>query len=118
MRPEPPAPTTPPQQLRAPARPRPCCRRRRRWLSANAEKAWAEACFLRYSLVWPILFGGWCMSGWHLLFGDVGNLAGAPPALPPATQPEARLARPPALPPVRCVGACSGTNPQLSTAAQ
>eukprot|EP01045_Picozoa_sp_COSAG04_P030987 COSAG04_NODE_5574_length_1563_cov_1.744536_2_plen_221_part_00 len=38
--------------------------------------------------------------------------------LPPATQAEARLARPPALPPVRCVGACSGTNPQLSTAAQ
>ena len=40
------------------------------------------------------------------------------PPLPPATQAEARLARPPALPPVRCVGACSGTNPQLSTAAQ
>ena len=50
------------------------------WIS---EKAWAEACFLRYSLVWPILFGGWCMSGWHLLFGDMGNLAGAPP--PPAS---------------------------------
>ena len=44
------------------------------WLSTNPEKAWAEWFFLRYSLVWPILFGSWCVSGLHLRVGDAGNL--------------------------------------------
>jgi hypothetical protein len=28
----------------------------------------------RYSVVWPLLFGGWCVSGLHLRVGDFGNL--------------------------------------------
>ena len=28
----------------------------------------------RYSLVWPLLFGSWCVSGLHLQVGDFGNL--------------------------------------------
>jgi len=43
--------------------------------SENPDKAWAERWFLAYSPVWPALFGMWCMSGWHLLVGDLGNLA-------------------------------------------
>jgi cycloeucalenol cycloisomerase len=45
------------------------------YLSPNPDKAWAEVFFVKYSVVWPILFGLWCASGLHLLVGDTGNLA-------------------------------------------
>jgi cycloeucalenol cycloisomerase len=45
-----------------------------RVLSENPDKAWAELFFLKYSLLWPALFGAWAASGWHLLVGDAGNL--------------------------------------------
>ena len=43
-------------------------------LSPNPEKAWAEAWFIAYSTVWPVLFGLWAASGLHLQAGDAGNL--------------------------------------------
>mmetsp|Transcript_11560 Transcript_11560/g.13279 ORF Transcript_11560/g.13279 Transcript_11560/m.13279 type:complete len:294 (+) Transcript_11560:53-934(+) len=42
--------------------------------SSNPDKRWAEIFFLAYSPVWPLLFGGWCLSGWYLKVGDLGNL--------------------------------------------
>lgn len=56
--------------------------------SSNPEKARAERFFAAYSLVWPVLFGGWAASGWHLKAGDAGNmlvtlLIGAPNVLYP-----------------------------------
>ena len=42
--------------------------------SPNPDKAWAEKFYIKYSLVWPLLFGGWAASGYHLLVGDFGNL--------------------------------------------
>ena len=45
-----------------------------RFFSENPDKAWAERVFLGYSPVWPILFFGWCKSGWYLRVGDEVNL--------------------------------------------
>mmetsp|Transcript_12484 Transcript_12484/g.15493 ORF Transcript_12484/g.15493 Transcript_12484/m.15493 type:complete len:307 (+) Transcript_12484:80-1000(+) len=45
-----------------------------RMFSSNPDKRWAEKVFLFYSPVWPLLFGGWCLSGWYLKVGDVGNM--------------------------------------------
>jgi cycloeucalenol cycloisomerase len=42
--------------------------------STNYQKAWCEQFFLQYSLVWPVLFGLWSISGWHLQAGDFGNV--------------------------------------------
>ena len=44
------------------------------FFSPNPDKAWAEQFFLKYSLVWPVLFGLWASSGLHLRVGDGGNL--------------------------------------------
>lgn len=41
--------------------------------STNPDKAWTEKFYLFYSCIWPILFVGWAMSGYHLFVGDVGN---------------------------------------------
>lgn len=51
--------------------------------STNPDKAWCEKFYLLYSCIWPILFVLWAMSGYYLLFGDIGNnliiiLMGAP----------------------------------------
>jgi cycloeucalenol cycloisomerase len=42
--------------------------------SNNFQKAWCERFFLAYSLVWPLLFGLWSVSGLHLGAGDAGNM--------------------------------------------
>ena len=82
------------------------------WLSSNPEKAWAEWFFLRYSLVWPLLFGGWCASGLHLLVGDAGNLLvtvaiGSPNVLGPL------FLSPTALAPANADGNGSDVTPRL-----
>eukprot|EP01046_Picozoa_sp_COSAG06_P005577 COSAG06_NODE_250_length_19080_cov_6.483029_17_plen_297_part_00 len=82
------------------------------WLSSNPEKAWAEWFFLRYSLIWPLLFGGWCASGLHLLVGDAGNLLvtvaiGSPNVLGPLFLSRAAVA------PATADGNGSDVRPQL-----
>lgn len=46
-----------------------------RVFSPNPEKAWTEKWYLIYSPIWAALFVGWCISGYHLKVGDVGNVA-------------------------------------------
>lgn len=63
-----------PKRKRAPSKPKQSVWSIHRYLSKNPDKAWAELFFLKYSIVWPVLFGLWAGSGLHLKVGDLGNL--------------------------------------------
>lgn len=41
--------------------------------SSNPDKAWGEKFFLFYSLIWPVLFGLYGVTGLYKHFGDIGN---------------------------------------------